>query len=529
MSDQKLSMFDPHVLREIILRNKTVLVRGPLIALALGALVFLFAPRTYRSESRIFLRLGRESVGLDPTATTGQTLALQQADRKDEVKSAIEVLNSQSIIGQAVDKVGAPVVLGRDSKRFSLIRIVTAPLRWIVSLVKSIDPISEREEAIILVRRHLYVSAERDSNVISVQYDAKSPKLAQTVCDAIIDAYQHEHIRIHRSEESRPFFTEQQERLRTELDYALERVRSVKNEMGLSTIEQRRNSLEAQFNAVELDRLSTEEQLATAQARVADLEKRITETPERLIGSKKSIPNQGADLLRQQLYALQVKVMELKARFKETHPLVKAAEEQLAEAKQVIAKQATERTETTDNINTIYRDLSLELKRDQSQVAGLKARITELSKQKQAVLVALRAVNDEDVKLDQLNRQADLARGRFMKYSQSMEEARIDKALEADRISNVSIVQAATLADKPVSPSKPLIVIATLLLAIAGPIAFVLGSERLHTWLHPVDVANNGSQTPGVGGTNGTRRRQRVASRRLSAHPQTLSHTQPPA
>ncbi len=528
MSHQPQSMFDPHAIREMIVRHKTILIRGPLIALALGALVYVFAPRTYRSESRIFLRLGRESVGLDPTATTGQTLALQQADRKDEVKSAIEVFNSESTIGEAVDKIGAPVVLGRDSKGFSLIRIVTAPLHWAASLVKSIDPVSEREEAIIVVQRHLYVSAERDSNVISVQYDAKSPKLAQTVCDAIIDVYQHEHIRIHRSEASRPFFAEQQERLRTELDYALERVRSVKNEMGLSTIDQRRSSLEAQFNAVELDRLSTEEQLATAQARVADLEKRINEVPERLIGSKKSVPNQGADLLRQQLYALQVKVMELKARFKETHPLVIAAEEQLAEAKQVLTKQATQRTETTDNINTIYRDLSLELKRDQSQVAGLKARITELSQQKQTVLVALCAVNDEDVKLDQLNRQTDLARDRFMKYSQSMEEARIDKALETDRISNVSIVQAATLAEKPVSPSKPLIVIATLLLAIAGPIAFVLGSERLNTWLHPVDAAKNGSETHGIAGTNGTRRRRRVASRRLSPHPQSLSHTQPP-
>src|SRR5690348_1524431 len=159
MLDQYLNAFDAQAVRDMIARHRKLIIRVPLIALALGAAVYLFAPRTYRSESRIFLRLGRESVGLDPTATTGQTLALQQADRKDEVKSAIEILKSRSIIGQAVDKVGADEVLGQGGKKgFSLTGIVTAPIRWVVGMVKSVDPISEREEAIISVEKHLYVN-----------------------------------------------------------------------------------------------------------------------------------------------------------------------------------------------------------------------------------------------------------------------------------------------------------------------------------------------------------------------------------
>src|SRR6476469_7579233 len=121
MTERYPTAFNMQAIRDMLSRHKKILIRAPLIALALGAAVYLFAPRTYRSESRIFLRLGRESVGLDPTATTGQTLALQQADRKDEVKSAIEILKSRSIIGQAVDKVGTDEVLGRGGKKgFSL-------------------------------------------------------------------------------------------------------------------------------------------------------------------------------------------------------------------------------------------------------------------------------------------------------------------------------------------------------------------------------------------------------------------------
>lgn len=479
MSDPQLSPLDLRYVRDVILRHKRIILWAPVVALFMGALVFVFAPRTYRSEARIFLRVGRESVGLDPTVNAGQTMSLQQNDRKDEVKSALEIIKSRSIIGQAVDKLGADVVLGRDSsKGTSLGDIVKFPLRLVTGLIKSIDPISEREEAIVRLERHLYVSAERESTVVVVEYDADNPKLAQTVCDAIVDSYQHEHMRIHRSEESRPFFAEQQERLRAQLDESLERVRSVKNELGVSSVEQRRNSLEAQFNAVELDRLSTEQQLATAQARIVDLQHRLKEVPERLLDSKRSVPNQGADLLRQQLYALQVKAMDLQSRYSDEHPLVKAAKDQLNEAKRVLAQQADERTETTDNINTIYRDLSLELKREQSLVAGLKARQTQLAQQKDSVLAALRTINDQDLKIDRLSRQADLARDKFMQYSRNVEEARMDKALENERISNVSILQPAVLAEKPISPSKPLVMAATLMLAIAGTIVLVVGSER---------------------------------------------------
>lgn len=525
MSEWHLSNVNLHMIREIAARNKKILIRVPICALILGAIVLLFAPRTYRSEARIFLRLGRESVGLDPTASTGQTLALQQADRKDEVKSAIEILKSRGTIAGAVDKLTPDVVLGNDrSTGFSLRGIVTAPIHLVGWLVGRIDPISDREAAVINVERHLYVMSERESNVIVVQYDAKNPKLAQTICDAVVDAYQHEHMRIHRSEESTPFFAEQQQRLRTQLDDALDKVRKTKNELGLSSIEQRRNSLEAQFNAVELDRLSTEEQLATAQARIADLNRRLAETPERLVDSKKSVPNQGADLLHQQFYALQVKAMDLKARYSDEHPLVKAANDQLAEAKRVLAQQAGERLETTDEINPIHRDLLLDLKREQSQVAGLKSRATALAAQKDSVLAALREVNDQDLKIDQLNRQAELARDRFMQYSRSMEESRIDKALENEKISNVSIVQAATLAEKPVSPSKPLVVAGTLLFAFAGTLGLVLVNERFGMFLihdngSPPHDASQRLAKPGP--------RPRVSSRRLNGRQELAEPVQP--
>ena len=51
------------------------------------------------------IRVGRESVSLDPTATTGATLMLQKT-QEEEVISALEVLNSRHVAETIVDKLG---------------------------------------------------------------------------------------------------------------------------------------------------------------------------------------------------------------------------------------------------------------------------------------------------------------------------------------------------------------------------------------------------------------------------------------
>ena len=50
-----------------LFRNKKIVVFIPLIILGLAALVIKFAPREYRSEAKLFMQIGRESLKLDPT------------------------------------------------------------------------------------------------------------------------------------------------------------------------------------------------------------------------------------------------------------------------------------------------------------------------------------------------------------------------------------------------------------------------------------------------------------------------------
>jgi polysaccharide biosynthesis protein PslE len=456
----------------------------PLLATLLGGVVLLYAPRSYRSEAKLFLRVGRESVALDPTASTGQTISLQQNDRKDEVKSAVEVVKSRGVLGQVVDELAPDVVLGESGpgakQPSAASRMLESFVKPIVAYIKSIDPVSDREEAIILIEKHLSVDAERESTLVVVQYDARTPQLAQAVCDKIVQVYQQEHMRIHRNEESQPFFTVQQEVLRKQLDDALEALRSAKDEMGLANIADRRTTLEKQFGDVELDRLQTEQQLATSRARAADLEKQLGQLPDRMVSSKRSVPNAGADLLREELYTLQMKAMDLQARYSDDHPLVQAIKQQVQDAQKVVDARSEHQMETTEDVNPIHRDLSLELKQQQNVMAGYESRLSELEKQKTLVQDDLRKTNECEVKLDRLERETELARSKYFQYSHNLEDSRIGKELENERISNVSVAQPATFAEKPISPSKLMVLAGTLVLATAGTATLIFASEQLN-------------------------------------------------
>ena len=56
--------------------------------------------------------------------------------------------------------------------------------------------------------------------------------------------------------------------------------------------------------------------------------------------------------------------------------------------------------------------------------------------------------------LAQLEREANLLDTNYRRYSENLEQARIDESLEAQRISNITVAQPATFNPKPASPKK---------------------------------------------------------------------------
>lgn len=476
---------------EMLFRHRIKVVLIPTLVLAAGVAIALFAPRQYKSEAKLALQMGRQSVNLDPTAQTGQQIiGIQQLGRDAEVITALDMIKSRGVISKVVEKLGADYILNGgpeeegEAKPVGAVQAmfdstVGAAMDTAIKTLKSIDPISRDEEAIIEIEQNLVADSERDSTMLLVSYSTSSAEGAQEILTTLIDVYRDEHLRINRNQGSREFFQVQVKQIREQLDAAMDQVRKAKNEIGVASIETRRQNLENQLQSITMSAFEAESERNALVAELKDLNLQLGEMPERLVASKKSIPNQGADLLREQLYTLQVKQADLKARYSSSHPLVIAISQQIDEAEKVVDDQSNIREETTDDINPFHRELSLAANQKRSQLASLEAKLESLRDQDKTVRLDLEKVNADAMRIAQLERdEAELSR-KHTRYADNLEQTRIDEELEEQSISSISTAQAPTFSKKPVSPSKLIVALGSIVLAFAGTAAMILGLEQV--------------------------------------------------
>jgi len=154
------------------------------LAMTAVALLTFLSPEIYRSEGKLFVRLGRESGVLDPTATLGAgPVVAVPPSRENEINSVVQILQSRALIERVVDAIGARVILDQElgaslgpSPGQAGQRTQPAGERFIKatagakSRVKTLlfsKKLSERDRAVITLTETLVVDSARKSDVIS--------------------------------------------------------------------------------------------------------------------------------------------------------------------------------------------------------------------------------------------------------------------------------------------------------------------------------------------------------------------------
>ena len=469
MQNEGLGIVREYVRKLFQHKGKLLLYNLLVLALAIGAL--LVWPREYRSEAKVWIKIGRENSKLDPTAATGETISIQESDREDEIKSVIDILGSRGVVEQAVALLGEKVVLGDEplpgAEEEEAANPITDALKngigSVIDVVKQIDPIDDHEEAVQEIVKHMVVDAERKSNVVSVYYDTDSPALAQAIVSAIVESYRQEHARIHKTEGSKSFFVEQLDELDERVNETSASLRDAKDEFGLASIGGHRNLLESQLKDVSGASMVAQSKLAESKAMAMELERQLALQPSVIVSEERTVPNTGRDLIQNQLYNLQLERARLESQSKRSDPRVKAILKQEQEAKRELADQTTsKRSESATSVNQIYQELTMELAKVKSTSKGFQSTIEELTSQRGEIMASISELNGAEIDIQRLERQVQLAVKNYNTYADKLEDSRIDEALNQRAISNVSVAQAPTLQQKPVSPSKLIVGLLTL-------------------------------------------------------------------
>ena len=442
--------------------------------MALVIVGLILCSREYVSESRLLVRVGRENIGLDPTATTGQTIGMQES-RENEITSILDILGSRVVQERVVDELGASLILDG----------VAGPIA--PEDVERVDPAELdpdeallREKAIKHLNGTLAIDHTRKSNVIGLSYVDRSPELSRQILRSFINHFLAVHIAANRSSGSFRFFEDQAELIRVQFETASMRLNKAKDAINAVSIEQRRLALQNHLSKVETDTLTTQADLDAVNGTIAELRKTLLTLPQKSMTQQVTgFPDDAVGTTRKRLYELELREEQLMTRFTEHYPEVIAVRNQIAAARRILNNRAETGSQQTNADNPAYQQLHLKLLDHETQASGFESKLSGLSTQFDSLTAKLKSLNAQETKIAELQQQTDLFREKYNTYSESLEQSRMDLALEEGLISNVSVVQPPTFVPKPVSPKKAITLIVGFMFGCVGAVCFAFLSEYL--------------------------------------------------
>jgi len=124
------------------------------------------------------------------------------------------------------------------------------------------------------------------------------------------------------------------------------------------------------------------------------------------------------------------------------------------------------------------------LSRARLDQAGAKARRDTLSGQLQQYDASLKKLESNTAKHDDLQREKKEAEDNYQLYAKKREEARIADELDRQKITNVSIAEAATVSQLPSSPNRPVNLVLGIALAGFLSLGSVFSAEMLSDAIH---------------------------------------------
>lgn len=486
-------------------RKMIVFFLSLVIVVAMGT--FLEA-KVYRSEAELLVRLGRENATVGPTVATGRVINIS-ADRENEINSEVDILESRELAKEVVEAIGAkPILYGEKETlrpgaslptvvRYWARQAVICPLAGLSRLLAwqgAATPagrLLEKELAIESLMKRLDVEASKKSNIITIKYATNDPALARKVLNRLVGFYLEKHIEVNHTPGSYTFFRKQKNKLRASLDHTEEELRDLKNSTGVSSVSEQRRILLERIGAMQSGLEKSQSSAAASQARVEVLAATLARLPGVVRKQKTTgFASSAADSLRKQVYALELKEQKLLSIFTANSIPVLQIRRRIKGGKALLSK-AQQQKQITTGINDNYQKIELALLSEKANLASLKAREAQIGSHLKSAGQKLDSLNDTQLRFEQLDRDLAVERSSYRKYSDSLEQARIDEALDMQRISNISIVEPASYSVEPVGPKTLLNLCLGFSLGICGALGLAFFCEsKDHSLKKPEDVAN---------------------------------------
>ena len=420
----------------------------------LGAILYLiFAQRSYQTTASIILEDRQESI-----SELGKNLSSVLDSREySPLASLLELVRSKSVLNSAVENT--------DIKEDE-------------SLTKQIS--------VDAIRENLAIKILPKTNILEISYVNSDPELAQLLLNRIVKAVIDINTDSIRSEASsvKEFLEKQVSKQRQELSELETAENNFREQKGIVDLDNQTANLVDNLNDLETQEQSLLTQIKEQETKVNSLQQ-IAKVNDAGTAYNKGIISQDRQLedLRTQLTDLESELATARSNFTDNNPIVISLLEKKEkilslyqeQVKEVLGEEATLTPELTEKGFSQERDglsheVFVELITNQTQLEANKDKLQVIRAEKEKINNQIASLPAQVQSLTELVRQREQAHESLQFLKRKLEEATI---AEAQLVSNIQVVEQASL---PSVPSSPKII---LVLAIASIIGTILATSMI--------------------------------------------------
>jgi uncharacterized protein involved in exopolysaccharide biosynthesis len=283
--------------------------------------------------------------------------------------------------------------------------------------------------------------------------------------------YTAKHVTVQRPAGSYQFFAQETQKYHDELEDAQTKLRNFATQTHVAAPEVQRTNLALQAaDSVGILHLA-EQSIAADEQRIQSDREQIKATPQRspTVQASAAAEKVLADL-NASLIAAQTKRTQLAIKYDASYPLVREADEEIADLNAAMAKAQDTRyvTETTDRDPT-YELLREDIAKSQGDLAAQRANLAATKRSIESIQGQMVELDRQAIEQQDLLREEKADEGNYLLYLSKREQERTTDALDGARIANVAIAVPPAI---PVLPlySWPMIMIAVFGLALVASI-----------------------------------------------------------
>jgi len=474
----------------IFRREVQITVVATFAIIVLGAFLL---PNRYESTALLLVKPGRDTSTVPIELADRQSIAVPSALR-DPLLDEERMLTGRPIIRSVAQEYIAKVSEAQHNDGFiatlknapgAIFRAVVGAARTVFETLGLIEARTPEERLAEDLEKNFKATHEPGSSVMELTFTWDDPQVAQAILKSWVDQYGLERARILGRVNLYAFYEQEVKDTQANILAHKSEIQALLNQVGTISINQRLADVAQGLNDLRTERNNTARAIASTKAGIDKIQEQIKQQTRLISTGKEMALNPSRQDLQNRINSKEVERQELLRSFKESAPPVQALDNEIKNLKALWASE-THTVQRTENIapNPLFTRLQNILNDQQAsytrlliQQQQLDAQLAQWEKDRQQAL-------DLEPKFSRLQSELNAEEKNFILYTDSLEKARIDRELDNKQISNISVVEQATLNPSRVFPKSLMMLLLAVPLSLGvGLLAlylFYLLDQRIH-------------------------------------------------